>query len=77
MRGWLAAPLIGSDGLNYGFIQASDRIEGEFTAEDEAALLRLASLTSTALDALAMTYFPDYRAQIEQMRRQNAENGSS
>jgi GAF domain-containing protein len=77
MRGGLAAPLIGSDGLNYGFMQASDRIEGDFTAEDEAALLRLASLTSTALDALAMTYFPDYRAQIEQMRRQNAENASS
>src|SRR5262245_53748359 len=27
MRGWLAAPLIGSDGKNYGLIQASDRIE--------------------------------------------------
>src|SRR2546427_719680 len=25
MRGWLAVPLIGSDGANYGFIQASDR----------------------------------------------------
>jgi hypothetical protein len=31
MRGWLAVPLIGSDGANYGFIQASDRLEGEFT----------------------------------------------
>jgi hypothetical protein len=28
MRGWLAVPLIGSDGENYGFIQASDRLEG-------------------------------------------------
>jgi GAF domain-containing protein len=27
MRGWLAVPLIGSDGENYGFIQASGRLE--------------------------------------------------
>jgi GAF domain-containing protein len=53
MRGWLAVPLLGSDGANYGFIQASDRLEGDFTAQDEANLGRLASLTSTALDALA------------------------
>jgi hypothetical protein len=33
VRGWLAAPLIGSDGENYGFIQASDRLEGEFTEQ--------------------------------------------
>src|SRR5438270_611035 len=35
MRGWLVAPLIGSDGENYGFVQASDRIEGDFTEQDE------------------------------------------
>src|SRR5262245_38665488 len=38
MRGWLAVPLIRSDALNYGFIQASDRYEGDFTVEDEANL---------------------------------------
>lgn len=61
MRGWLAVPLIGVDGLNYGLIQASDRYEGDFTAEDEANMVRLAKLTSQALDALAMVYFHDYR----------------
>jgi hypothetical protein len=30
-RGWLVTPLIGSDGLNYGFIQVTDRLEGDFT----------------------------------------------
>jgi GAF domain-containing protein len=64
MRGWLAAPLIGSDGVNYGFIQASDRLEGDFTAQDEANLVRLASLTSTALDALARLHLPEYRAKV-------------
>jgi GAF domain-containing protein len=61
MRGWLAVPLIGADGLNYGLIQVSDRYDGEFTEEDEANLVRLAKLTSQALDALAMVYIPDYR----------------
>jgi GAF domain-containing protein len=64
MRGWLAVPLIGSDGANYGFIQASDRLEGEFTEQDEANLMKLAALTSTALDALAQLHLPDYRRQV-------------
>jgi GAF domain-containing protein len=64
MRGWLTVPLIGTDGGNYGFIQASDRLEGDFTAQDEANLVRLASLTSTALDALAQLHLPEYRAKV-------------
>jgi GAF domain-containing protein len=64
MRGWLAVPLIGSDGANYGFIQASDRLEGEFTEQDEANLVRLATLTSTALDALAQLHLPEYRRKV-------------
>jgi GAF domain-containing protein len=66
MRGWLAVPLIGSDGANYGFIQASDRLEGDFTEQDEANLVRLAALTSTALDALAQLHLPDYRTKVAQ-----------
>jgi GAF domain-containing protein len=64
MRGWLAVPLIGSDGANYGFIQASDRLEGEFTEQDEANLVRLAALTSAALDALAQLHLPEYRRKV-------------
>jgi GAF domain-containing protein len=67
MRGWLVTPLIGSDGLNYGFIQVSDRLEGEFTEQDEANLVRLADLTSTALDALAQVCLPDYREKVAQI----------
>jgi hypothetical protein len=40
MRGWISVPLIGSDGANCGFIQASDRLEGDFTEQDEANLVR-------------------------------------
>jgi len=67
MRGWLAVPLIGSDGENYGFIQASDRLEGDFTEQDEANLVRLATLTSFALDALAQLHLPDYREKIRSL----------
>ena len=64
MRGWLVTPLIGSDGLNYGFIQVTDRLDGDFTEQDETNLVRLASLTSTALDALAQLHLPDYRDKL-------------
>ena len=68
MRGWLAVPLIGSDGVNYGFIQASDRLEGDFTEQDEANLVRLAALTATALDALAQLHLPGYREKVRPTR---------
>lgn len=68
MRGWIAMPLIGSDGLNYGLIQVSDRVEGEFSEEDEQHLAQLARLTSAALDALAMAYLPDYREKVQGKR---------
>ena len=64
MRGWLAAPIVGSDGVNYGFIQATDRLEGDFTELDEVNVVRLAALTSMALDALAQVHLPDYRREV-------------
>jgi GAF domain-containing protein len=68
MRGWLVAPIIGSDGDNYGFVQASDRIEGEFDEQDEANLVRLAALTSAALDALAQVYLAEYRDKLRKIK---------
>jgi GAF domain-containing protein len=53
MRGWLAVPLVGADGRNYGLLQLSDKAEGEFSARDEAVVTQLAELTALALDALA------------------------
>jgi GAF domain-containing protein len=69
MRGWLVAPLIGSDRTNYGFIQASDKLSGDFTAQDEVNVVRMASLTATALDALAQVHLADYRAKIAGQRQ--------
>ncbi|MER3492440.1 MAG: hypothetical protein C4323_08935 [Mastigocladus sp. ERB_26_2] len=50
MRGWLAAPLTSRNGNNLGLIQLPDKYEGEFDAEDEAILVQLAQMASTAID---------------------------
>ena len=59
-----AVPLIGFDGQNYGFIQASDRLEGDFTEQDEANLVRLATLTSAARDGLAQLHLLNYQDKV-------------
>ncbi|MCW5253175.1 SpoIIE family protein phosphatase [Streptomyces sp. SHP 1-2] len=54
MRGWLAVPLITSDGRNLGLIQLSDKEDGgEFTADDEAILVQLAQLASASIEKAA------------------------
>jgi len=50
MRGWLAVPLIDRMGGNIGLIQASDKIDGDFTDEDEAILVQLASITANSFE---------------------------
>jgi hypothetical protein len=53
MRGWLAVPLVGDDGRNYGLLQLSDKEDGtEFTADDEGRLTQPARLTALTLDCL-------------------------
>ena len=53
MRGWLAMPLLGQDGRNYGLLQLSDKYDDQdFTEEDETQLTRLAQLTAKTLDAI-------------------------
>ncbi len=50
MRGWLAVPLVDRTGRNIGLIQASDKADGEFTAEDESILMQLASLAANGFE---------------------------
>src|SRR4051812_23728897 len=47
--GWMAAPLVGSDGRNLGLIQLA-REDREFTASDEAVLVQLAGMASVAIE---------------------------
>ncbi len=50
LRGLLAAPLIRRRGNNLGFVQLSDKIEGDFTDDDEAILVQLSQVTAIAIE---------------------------
>lgn len=51
MRGWLAAPLVASDGRNLGLIQLSDKDDGgDFDPTDEAVLVQLAQVAAASLE---------------------------
>jgi GAF domain-containing protein len=53
LRGWLATPVCGDHGRNYGLLQLSDKLGGaDFTAEDEDRIRELAALAGATLDAL-------------------------
>jgi GAF domain-containing protein len=53
MRGLLAVPIVGEDGLNYGLLQVSDKVDGgDFGDEDERRLQCLADASAVGLDAL-------------------------
>ncbi|MDN4036136.1 ATP-binding protein [Massilia sp. YIM B02443] len=66
IRGWLAVPLIDRTGKNIGLIQASDKIEGEFSAEDEAILVQLASIAANGFENARL-----YQSLQEQDRRKD------
>ena len=53
LRGWLCVPLIGRDGRNLGALHASDKFAGDFTAEDEAIALQLATIAASAMENCA------------------------
>jgi GAF domain-containing protein len=53
LRGLLAVPIVGEDGLNYGLLQVSDKAgSGDFDDEDERRLQCLADAAAVGLDAL-------------------------
>ena len=53
LRGLLAVPIVGEDGLNYGLLQASDKVDGgDFGGDDERRLQCLADAAAVGLDAL-------------------------
>jgi PAS domain S-box-containing protein len=66
MRGWLAVPLIDRKGKNIGLIQASDKYEGDFTEQDEAILVQLASIVANGFENARL-----YSSLKEQDRRKD------
>ena len=50
LRGWLAVSLTALDGAALGALQLFDKVDGGFSAEDEAALVHLAQMASAAIE---------------------------
>lgn len=50
LEGWLAVPLTGRTGRTLGLIQVADKLEGDFTADDEVVLVQLAQLAAVAIE---------------------------
>ena len=67
MEGWLAVPIIGSDGQNMGLIQLSDKYEGQFTEADEAILIQLANIAAAAIENARL--YNELRESEERYRR--------
>ena len=66
MNGWLAVPLVTHDGRNLGLIQLSDKLDGEYTADDEAILTQLAVIASVGIENARL-----YEALREQDQRKD------
>jgi len=66
IRGWLAVPLVDRKGKNIGLIQASDKFEGDFTEQDEAILVQLASIAANGFENARL-----YSSLKEQERRKD------
>jgi signal transduction histidine kinase len=66
MRGWLAVPLVDRTGRNIGLIQASDKFDGDFTEQDEAILVQLASVAANGFENARL-----YSSLKEQDRRKD------
>ena len=65
--GWLAAPLLTRDGRNLGLIQLSQKINGEFTEDDEAILVHLTHMASVAIDNVRL--YREAQEQIAETKR--------
>ncbi len=49
-HGVLSAQLTAADGVDLGFVQLTDRVRGEFTADDKAVLTQLAGVASAVVE---------------------------
>ncbi len=48
--GWLSTPIVGRGGKQIGFLRLSDKIDGDFSDDDEAILVQLSRLTAIAVE---------------------------
>lgn len=65
--GWLAAPLLTRDGRNLGLIQLTQKLNGEFSPDDEAILVQLTHMASVAIDNVRL--YREAQEQIAETKR--------
>jgi PAS domain S-box-containing protein len=65
--GWLAAPLLTRDGRNLGLIQLSQKLNGEFSPDDESILVQLTHMASVAIDNVRL--YREAQEQIAETKR--------
>jgi GAF domain-containing protein len=58
LRGWLATALTTLDGRQLGAIQAFDKQRGDFTRDDEAALIHLGQMASATIERTQLYHGP-------------------
>jgi PAS domain S-box-containing protein len=66
VRGWMAVPLKAQDSSNIGILQACDKVDGEFTEEDQAIMTQLASIAASGFENARL-----YETLQEQHRRKD------
>ena len=66
-HGWLAAPLLTRDGRNLGLIQLAEKVNGEFSDDDEAILVQLTHMASVAIDNVRL--YREAQEQIAETKR--------
>lgn len=54
LRGWLAVPMFGRDGQVIGLVQASDKVDGDYDADDLALLTQFAQMAAAAVEGEAL-----------------------
>ncbi len=78
LHGLLGARLVERDGQASGLIMVSDKVDGDFTAEDEALLIQLAALASLGMQHIeardeAERHADELRAALDHARQHEAE----
>ena len=76
LRGCLVVPLTGRDGRSIGIIALSDRLDGEFSEDDELALVRLARYASPFVEAAHAQRERDLLLASERAARADAERAA-
>jgi PAS domain S-box-containing protein len=66
-HGWLAAPLLTRDGRNLGLIQLAQKLNGDFSPDDEAILVQLTHMASVAIDNVRL--YREAQEQIAETKR--------